>query len=105
MSIRKPHFFPGALIDNLHIPLENSGNDPHKYRSVAVSWIHVCLNLEDKSREVVGVWIDHLAIAHSTDRKRSHFQKAFQHILNPEVVHRTPEINRHLLAGENPLDI
>ena len=105
LSIREPHFLPGALIDDLHIPLENPGNDPHKYRPIAMSWIHVGLNFEDKAREVIGIGSDHFTIAHSTARRWCHFQKALQHVLNPKVVHCTAEINGHLLASQNSLDI
>ena len=60
------------------IGLKFTGTDSHKCNSVAVSLIHICLNLKDKRRKRRGNRIDVALVGVAWQRWCCHLQKVIQ---------------------------
>ena len=70
---------------HFHACLKLTGTDSHKCNTVAVCFIHICLDLKDESREGILHRIDHAHICFSRKRGGGHLQEMLQEDLHTEV--------------------
>ena len=105
LSVGETDFFSAALVDDLHVSLEDAGDDADEDGAVSVAGVHVGLDLEDEAGEVVCVWVDELVLADTASGFGGHLEEAFEHVFDAEVVHGAAEVDGHLLAGEDALEV
>ena len=88
------------MIDH-HVLLESARYDTQKCHSIAMLWVHVRLNLEDKSGELLSVGCTG-PIPNSCEGPAvaASWRNPFRKGSTPKFVKRAPEEDRRELAGE-----
>ena len=80
---------PSALdMPDIHSDVVFSGADPDKCDPVSVGFVHIGLDLEDKSGKIVFYRIDLPLVRHAGRRRRRHLQEMLKEDLDAEVVER-----------------
>src|SRR5215468_2098348 len=92
-------------MDHLHVAAEDPGNDSDEGDAVPVLRIHVCLNLEHKTRERRICRSDGAAVAVAPGRTRGKLEEAVEKHLHAEVVHGAAEKNGREFACLNFSDV
>ena len=87
------------------VPLELAGADAHKGQPVPVGLVHVCLDLENESREIRAEGVDGAAVRHPGQRRGGQLQKSLQERLNAEVRQSGAEEHRAQLALTDLLQV
>ena len=105
LGVGEADFFSAALVDDLHVPLEDAGDDADEDGAVTVAGVHVGLDFKDEAGEVIGGGLDEAVLADTASGLGGHLEEAFEHVLNTEVIHRAAEVDRHLFACEDALKI
>ena len=70
---------------DLHACFKASGTDTHECDTVAVSLVHVSLNLEYKCGEILREWVYKSCIRHSRKRRVGHLKEVLKEGLDTEV--------------------
>ena len=92
LGLREAHFFSSLYMVHVHSCLELTGADPHESDPVPVSLVHICLDLEHKSRKVLLCHrVYRTMIRHARQRRCCHPEEMLQESLHSEVGQRGPE--------------
>ena len=70
-----------------HVFLKATAADTNEGNPVAVTRIHICLELEHKSAEPLPQWIPEPLAARTGNRTLRHFEKRIEKRSHPEVGH------------------
>src|SRR5262249_9811964 len=90
---------------NLHVPPECAGADAQKRDAVAVTWVHVRLDLEDETGKRRGIRFDERQIRTSGRGRRRVIDEGIEKELDAEVGQRAAERHRRQLAGQDAFEI
>ena len=75
LGLCQTDLFAALDMHNLHSGGEFAGADTHKCDAVPVGFVHICLNLENKSRKILRKRIHGILIGKPGERRGGHFQK------------------------------
>ena len=98
LRLGKTHFLSSLYMEDFHSGVEFAGADAHECDTVTVCFVHVCLDLKDKRREILFDRIDHAAVCRTRKRRHRHREEVLQESLHTKVGERRSEEYRGELS-------
>ncbi len=92
------HIFPGTHLPQFHALFITARYHTHERHAVAVFGIHIRLNLEDKTTELLFAGFHDAGVRFARHRRRRPGDQAIQHVIDPKVTQRSPEEHRRQFA-------
>ena len=105
LRLRKTDGLAALNVEIFLVALKFARAYAHEGDPVAVSLVHVCLDLENKGGELVGERIDDLVAGLARQGRHGHVKKALQKRLNAEVVERRAEEHGAELAVAHLINV
>ena len=90
--------FADPVVDDLHSPAEFSRTYPDKRNAVPVGRVHIGLYFKGKPRKRFFIRRNFAGYCSTRTRRRRHFNKRIQHLLNAEIINGASEKDRCLTS-------